>query len=181
VVRVTAGDITELRTVRLLRIPLPVQMRSTEHFDGLMREFALIAMDADRDGDPSSRHVPARLLDLVAELTQQYSSFTADVTAERDAAIARGESEIDLTYRVPVSVVDATRRLEVLLDEVDDYCRSGQHLITLETPPESRAFREWYLSEFVAQIEQGRDPVPWPDHVAEHHRGAEWASEQTLR
>jgi hypothetical protein len=177
----TAGDITDLRTVRLLRIPLAVQMRSTEHFDGLMREFALIAMDADRAGDPSTRHVPARLLDLVDELNQQYSSFTADVTAERDAAIARGESEVDLTYRVPASVVDATRRLEVLLDEADAYCRSGQHLITLETPPESRAFRDWYLSEFVDQIEQGRDPVAWPDHVAAHHRDAEWAPAQPLR
>jgi hypothetical protein len=177
----TARDTTQLRTVRLLRIPLAVQVRSTEHFDGLMREFALITMDADRKGDPSSRHVPARLLALVEELTQQYSSFTADVTAERDAAIARGESEVDLTYRVPVSVVDATRRLEVLLDEVDAYCRSGQHLITLETPPESRAFREWYLSEFVGQIEQGRDAVPWPDYVAEHHRDAEWAAAQPLR
>jgi len=177
----TAGDIMELRTVRLLRIPLAVQVRSTEHFDGLMREFALISMDADREGDPSSRHVPARLLDLVEELNRQYSSFTADVTAERDAAIARGESEIDLTYRVPLSVVDATRRLEVLLDEADAYCRSGQHLITLETPPESRAFREWYLSEFVGQVEQGRDPIPWPDYVAEHHKGAEWAAARPLR
>jgi len=172
----TAHDTTDLRTVLLSRIPLAVQMRSTEHFDELMREFALITIDADRDGDTRSRHVPAQLLDLVQDLNRQYSAFTADVTAERDAAIARGDSQVDLTYRVPPTVVQATRRLEQLLEEADDYCRSGQHLITLETPPESRAFRHWFLSEFVAQIEDGRDPVAWPDYVAQHHPDEEWAS-----
>lgn len=174
----TAGpESTELRTVRVLRIPLGVYARSTQHIDELMREFALITLDADRDraSTDSARPVPHRLMDLVNELTASFSAFTADVEAERDAAIARGAEEIDLTYQLPVAAADASRRLGEMLDEVDDYCRSGQHLITLATPPESLAFRRWYLEEFIAQIEQGRDPMPWGDYVVEHHQADAWA------
>ena len=173
----TGPDSTELRTVRVLQIPLGVQARTTQHFDELMREFALISLDADRvrSADDSARPVPHRLTDLVQELTENFSAFTADVEAERDAALARGDAEIDLTYQLPAAAADASRRLGELLDEADDYCRSGQHLITLATPPESLAFRQWYLEEFIGQIEAGRDPIPWRDHVAEHHQADAWA------
>jgi len=159
-----------------MRIPLAVQVRSTQHFDELMREFALISMDTDRarPTDGIARRVPERLLALVEELTTSFSAFTAAVTAERDEAVARGDSEIDLTYHLPATAVAACRELEDILTEVDDYCRSGQHLITLATPPESLAYRQWYLGEFVAQIEQRRGPLAWPDYVSEHHQDADW-------
>ena len=73
------------------------------------------------------------------------------------------------------------RQLGALLEEVDDFCRSGQHLITLATPPESLAFRRWYLNEFIAQMERHEPPVPWPDYVAEHHRDADWAKADSTR
>ena len=170
------GSAGPLETVRLLRIPLAAQVRSTQHFDELMREFALISMDTDRarPADDVARPVPERLLALVDELTTSFSAFTAAVTAERDEAISRGDSEIDLTYHLPATVVAACHELEDIFTEVDDYCRSGQHLITLATPPESIAFRRWYLGEFVAQIEQRREPLTWPDYVAEHHQDADW-------
>jgi hypothetical protein len=171
---------SELRTVQVLRMPLAVSARSTQHFEELMREFALITLDTgrERENTDSARPVPERLLAVVAELTNDFAAFTAAVTAQREEAAARGDSEIDLTYHVPPWTTDAVRQLETLLEEVDDYCQSGQHLITLATPPESLAFRQWYLEEFIAQIEQDREPVPWPDYVATHHRYADWAQAQ---
>ena len=171
------GDATELVTVRLPRIPLPVQMRSSQHFDELMREFTLISLDINRgsDSESSARPVPVRLLDLVEELTTDFSGFVANVTEERDQAIARGDAEIDLTYRIPPAAAAACRRLCDLLEEVDEYCRSGQHLITLETPPESVAFRRWYLGEFIEQVEKGHEPQLWQDYVAANHPDADWA------
>ncbi len=53
------------------------------------------------------------------------------------------------------------------MDEADDYCRAGQHLLTLVTPPEALAFRRWYLGEFVRQI-AGEQPRPWTDWRAEN-------------
>ncbi len=168
---------TDLLTVRVLRMPLAVSARSTQHFEELMREFALITLDTERDREStdSTRPVPERLLDVVAELTHEFAAFTTAVTAQREEAAARGDSEVDLTYHMPPSTSDAVRQLETLLEEVDEFCRSGQHLITLATPPESLAFRQWYLNEFIAQIERDEAPVPWPDYVAEHHRDADWA------
>jgi hypothetical protein len=168
---------TDLLTVRVLRMPLAVSARSTQHFEELMREFALITLDTERDREStdSTRPVPERLLDVVAELTHEFAAFTTAVTAQREEAAARGDAEVDLIYHMPPSTADAVRQLDTLLEEVDDFCRSGQHLITLATPPESLAFRQWYLNEFIAQIERDEAPVPWPDYVAAHHRDADWA------
>jgi hypothetical protein len=182
--RVTnSNGATDLVEVRVLRMPLPVSARSTQHFEELMREFALITLDSERDREStdSSRPVPERLLDVVAELTDEFAVFTAAVTAQREEAAARGDAEIDLTYHMPPSTVDAVRQLSALLEEVDDFCRSGQHLITLATPPESLAFRRWYLNEFIAQMERNEPPVPWPDYVAKHHRDADWAQADSTR
>ena len=167
----------DLITVRVLRMPMAVSARSTQHFEELMREFALITLDTERDREStdSTRPVPERLLDVVAELTNEFAAFTTAVTAQREEAAARGDSEIDLTYHMPPSTPEAVRQLDALLEEVDDFCRSGQHLITLATPPESLAFRRWYLHEFIAQMERDEPPVPWPDYVAEHHSDADWA------
>jgi hypothetical protein len=176
-VRVTRDHGDGLKEVQILRMPLPVSARSTQHFDEVMREFALITLDTERarEDSDSARRVPVRLLALVDELTKNFSAFTEAVTADREEAAARGDQEVDLIYRLPATAAEACHQLEDLLAEVDDFCRSGQHLITLATSPESVAFRRWYLSEFTGQIEQGRDPVSWPDYVAEHHRDADWA------
>lgn len=168
---------TDLVTVQVLRMPMAVSARSTQHFDELMREFALITLDTERDREStdSVRAVPERLLDLVAELTNEFADFTASVQAQREEAAARGDSEIDLIYHMPPSTTDDVRQLEALLGEVDNFCRSGKHLITLATPPESLAFRRWYFNQFLAQMEHNQPPVPWPDYVAEHHKDADWA------
>ena len=175
--RVTNETTADLRTVRVLRFPLKISARTTQHFDEVMREFALISMDTDREREQSDsqRLVPARLLALVDELTKNFAAFTAAVTADRDEAAARGDEEIDLTYRIPAAAAMACRELEALLDEVDVFCQSGRYLITLSTPPDSLAFRQWYLGEFIAQIDEDREPVPWPEYVAEHHAAADWA------
>jgi hypothetical protein len=52
-----------------------------------------------------------------------------------------------------------------MLDEADEYCRSGQALLTLETPPDAKLFRQWYLDEFIGQL-SGAPPTPWPEYAA---------------
>jgi hypothetical protein len=166
----------ELITVRVLDMPLDVYARSTQHWDELMREFALISLDNDRGEEGHSRPLPTRLNALIDELTRDFSPFTVDTEAERDAALARGERTIDLSYQLPAVAADGVRRLGATLDEVDDYCRAGKHLITLATPPESLAFRRWYLEEFIEQIENRREPRPWSAYVTERHADEAWAS-----
>ena len=147
----------ELVEVVLLNFPLDVYQRAQEHADGLVREFALIAQD--RAGG-NRVDLPVRLLAIVDALSAQYADISAGTEAERDDAIDRGETFMDLRYLVPAAAAEASRALAAIFDEADDYCREGEHLLSLATPPESLAFRNWFINEFVAQI-GGAAPVPW--------------------
>lgn len=142
--------------VRLLRFPVPLWQRAQEHSDGLLREFALIAQDEP----PAS--TPAQLLDLVKEMNAGFGAFSVEQRRQMEAAHARNETEIDLAYEVPAAAGPAAQRLSDMLDEADDYCRQGDHLLTLATPPEELRFRHWFLGEFVEQV-KGRPPTPWPE------------------
>ena len=151
----TGGELVE---VRLLRLPLQVWQRSQEHVDGLLREFALIAQDEE-----GRAATPGRLLALVQQLRAGFGSFSEAQRVQMEEALERGESEIDLTYQVPPAAAGAAQQLGDMLDEADEYCRRGNHLLTLATPAEELRFRRWFISEFVDQL-GGAAPTPWPEH-----------------
>ena len=148
----------ELVEVRLLRLPLPVWQRTQEHVDGLLREFALIAQD-----DEARAATPGRLLALVQQVTAGFGSFSEAQRRAMEEALGRGETEIDLTYKVPPAAAGAAQQLGDMLDEADEYCLRGDHLLTLATPKEELRFRRWFISEFVDQL-AGASPTPWPDY-----------------
>jgi hypothetical protein len=157
---VSARDQPTLIEVRLVDLSLADFSRSSAHHDELFREFALVLAN-----DPSPGHeVPARLLALIEELNQRFGGFTAASQAELEAALDRGEEAVDLVFRVPPEARAACIRLTELLSAADDYCRAGA-LLTLAPPADAVVFRNWYLGEFVAQID-GSDPSPWPEFRA---------------
>lgn len=149
----------ELLEVRLISLPVAEWTRAQEHGDELIREFTLIAGDRRR---VPGHEVPVRLTALIDELTGQYGGFTVEQEAALAKAAANGETEIELVYRLPATAGQAVAHLGEMLDAADEYCRAGKHLLTLATPPESLAFRQWYLSEFARQL-AGEPPVPWPE------------------
>ena len=156
-----ADTAESLVTVRLVGLPLDVHARSQEHSDELMREFTYIRAQS---ADPDAPTVPAKLLDLVDEVTLRFAGFTAGSQAELDAALAAGEPSIDLEYRVPPDVAGACIRLGELLAAADDYCREGEVLLTLATPDELVRYRNWFLEEFVRQA-AGDAPTPWSTYT----------------
>ncbi len=149
---------TPLIEVRMIGLPLEVQRSTNAHYDALMREFELI-----RQSDSAAGTVPVRLLDLVDELSTRFEEFAEQPRAVLEAALERGGSTVDLVYEVPPEIVDACQNLLALLDEADDYCLAGEHLVTLASPPEVRSYREWFLREFIEQV-AGRPPTPWSQH-----------------
>jgi hypothetical protein len=151
------GDDDGLVTVRLIDLPVALHAQASEHSDELMREFTYLRAQSV---DPDAPNVPSRLLDLVDELTGDYSGFTVGTQAELDGAIAEQRASIDLEYRVPSSVGPACVHLGELLDAADRYCREGEHLLTLATPDELVAYRRWFLEEFIRQA-AGQAPRPW--------------------
>ncbi len=148
----------DLVEVQLIGLPVQVWADAQEHTDGLLREFALL-----RAGEEETHDVPARLLALVDDLQQRFAGTDEDQRTALFESAAAGEVSLDLTYRTPPAAAQACVDLDRMLDAADEYCRSGQHLLTLATPAEQVAFRKWYLGEFVAQI-GGARPTPWPDY-----------------
>ncbi len=145
--------------VRLLSYPLDLFLRAQEHADDLLREFVLISRS--HDVDPTSRRTPERLVALVDDLTTTYAGMSEVPRADRDAAIERGETRIDLVYVFPRAALEPVRHLGEALDEADEFCRQGRHLLTLETPPDLVEFRHWFMGEFERQA-AGQPPTPWP-------------------
>ena len=145
----------QMADVRLVGFPLRIWQLATEHHEELRREFALLMLSATHSD------VPRRLIDLIEDLTVRFAGATESSDAVRDEALARGDESVDLTFRVPTAGRDASIALGRMLDEADDFCRAGDQLLTLATPDPALAFRRWYLSEFVRQID-GLPPRPWP-------------------
>lgn len=155
-------------TITVLGFPIDVWRQYREHNDELMREFTLIAASEQRghsDSPTDAPHeVPRRLLDLVASIKSAFGDFSGAQTRAIEEAAARGDASIDLTYQVSPSIGGPARALKALLEEADDYCRAGRHLLTLASPPETFLLRRWYFEEFGRQAE-GSSPVSWPDFL----------------
>lgn len=145
--------------IRLVGFPVDLYVRYREYFTELMREFALIALRVPDSAELPHHDVPARLLELVDELHATYANVPQSANEERERAIQDGRSSIDLLYVAPAGLAEDMARLARLLEEADEFCRSDR-LLTLETPPEEKAFRDWYVSEVVRQA-RGAAPIPW--------------------
>ena len=149
----------DLIDITIVDLPLDAYRDTVQHHDELRREFSLISAR-----EPSPGHgVPARLNELIEELNERYAGFTAGTQAELDEALAAGKTTITLVFRVPVQVKDAVIELIAMLREADEFCRHGD-LLTMAPPRDAVRFREWYLGEFVRQVD-GEPPLLWADYM----------------
>jgi hypothetical protein len=144
-----------LYEVRLLNVPLRILAASREHYDEVMREFAMLALDERLHTD----HAPARLIELVDILGRRYGAASARPDAEIDDALACGATAIDLLYHVPDHMADAAEQLESLMRETDEFCQQ-QQMLALARPELFVRFSEWYLDQFRRQL-SGEPPRPW--------------------
>lgn len=146
--------------VHLRELPVATCMHSQEQSEGLLCEFALIAAEGDPGCEPA---LPARLLELVDAVNAQYSGLTGPQEAQLWQAHQAGRVSIDdLVHEVPVGAGEAARALGRMLDEADDCCRAGEHLLTLAADEVTVRFR-WCLDQFTDQL-GGASPVPWPQY-----------------
>ena len=165
--RYAADDTSEaLVEVRLLNFPLPLFLQARERHDGLVREFALLAIHP-----PQSRpghEVPARLISLIETLGREYGGAADRADAVRDAAVERGDLSVDLTYHLPPSAATGLEHLHQLTDDADELCRE-EHLLTLPASALEQRFRHWYLEQFTAQL-KGDPPTPWDGPLVDEVR-----------
>ena len=148
----------QLVEVHLRGFPIDLWKRASAHQEAIQRELEII-----RGSEPPDS-VPNRLMNLIEGLDARFGETGDPAWNEVRAAADRGEKTMDLTIRVPGPASSAAAELGSMLDEVDEYCRAGDHLMTLATPAELVAFREWFLDEFIRQIEGGGEPLPWQEY-----------------
>jgi hypothetical protein len=150
------------RRLRMIGFPCELYVRSRRRNEALLREFAfLMQSDADTDTDADT---PSRLVTIGREIENRFYGLNSTLEDEVEAALARGEDSIDLEVTVLSIAREAAETLGELFDEADAYCRRGD-LLTLEEPPELRAFRQWYLEQCVRQLD-GEAPSSWPEWQA---------------
>ena len=148
----------QLVEVHLHRLPIDLWTRASAHHEAIQRELEIMRGTQPEDS------VPNRLASLIEGFDARFGSAGDPAWMELRAAADRGEETIDLTVRVPEPASVAASQLVAMLAEVDEYCRAGDHLMTLATPPELVAFREWFLDEFIRQIDGGAEPRPWDEY-----------------
>jgi serine phosphatase RsbU (regulator of sigma subunit) len=172
--------------VELGDVPTDLLLAAKSHVDNLVREFALATAGA-RSG--LTAEIPPHLATLLQTVVNRFGEARLSIKYQALAALHRGASHTRLQLELPLSAADAALDYVNALDEVDRYCRA-MRLLTLETPPQHRVFRRWYIEELVSQLRCAstgrRPPPPQPfeqrllqelDVVAR----AQWASERTSR
>ena len=101
---------------------------------------------------------PPRLVSLVDRLLAQFRRQRDTQRGEVAKAQARGAETVDMEIRVSPAAVPAARAYVDLLEEADEFCRSGELLVP---PPSERVrwLRRLFVDEMAAQLVDGAPPA----------------------
>ncbi len=158
--------VDERFTVRLGDVPTDLLLAAKEHMDNLGREFALAATGASSG---ESAQLPADMASMVETLLSRFAIARQAIKAQALAAAARGDERTTLTLRLPIAAAEAGEAYLRALDQADAYARSAR-ILTLETPPQHRAFRRWYVEAIADQLRSIISGVPAkPPETFEQH------------
>lgn len=146
-------------TVYLGEVPTDLLLAAKAHVDNLVREFSLAAAGA-RTGTTAA--VPPHLAELIDTVVHRFAAPRESIKRQALAAAHAGEDHVRLELRLPLDAAQAGEEYLRALDQADDYCRAAR-LLTLESPPQHRVFRRWYIEELIGQLDRaasGETPVP---------------------
>ena len=167
-------------TVVLGDVPTDLLIEAKAHMDNVVRELSL----AEAEATPRSDE---KFGALIRTLVHSFGDARDAIKRQAIAASRRGDQRTNLTLLLPLSAADAGQAYLAALDDVDTYSRAAR-LLTLETPPDHKLFRRWYVEAVVTQLRNlaaGREPEPVPPftdtlveevrRLASAHRAAERA------
>ena len=142
--------------VELGSVPLELLLEAKAHVDNLVREFSLAAAGA---ASGVTAELPTALGRLVEAVVDRFAEARLAIKHQAVAAARAGLERADLALDLPLSIADAADDYLRALDEADAYCRAAR-LLTLETPPQHRVFRQWYVEEMAAQLRAAAAGTP---------------------
>jgi serine phosphatase RsbU (regulator of sigma subunit) len=144
--------------VSLGDVPTDLLLAAKTHVDNLVREFVLLTAGAE--GGRSSP-VPPHLAGLIESVVNRFAEARQSIKRQAVAAATRGDDHVRLELHLGLDAAGAGEEYLAALDEADAYCRAAR-LLTLETPPQHRVFRRWYVGELVAQLRAAAEGLPVP-------------------
>lgn len=180
------GHVEPTFHVELGDVPTDLLLAAKSHVDDVVREFTLASAGA-RAG--LTAEVPAHLASVLEAVVDRFADARLAIKRQALAATRRGDTITRLTLDLPLRAAGAAEEYVRALDEVDAYCRA-RRLLTLETPPQHRVFRHWYIEELVSQLRAAAVGAPPPEPQSFAHRllaelesivGAQQASQRAAR
>ncbi|MEA2902503.1 MAG: hypothetical protein QOH36_2390 [Actinomycetota bacterium] len=142
--------------VVLGEVPTDLLLAAKSHVDNLVREFTLAARGAQSG---VSGAVPRPLAALIEAVVSRFAEARQAIKRQAIVAAESGRSHVSLHLSLPAGVAEAGEDYLRALDEADSYCRAAR-LLTLETQPQHRVFRQWYVGEIVKQLRAAADGRP---------------------
>jgi serine phosphatase RsbU (regulator of sigma subunit) len=145
--------------VELGEVPTELLLAAKSHVDNLVREFTLAASGAMSG---MSADVVPHLASLVEVVVSRFAGARDSIKRQALAAAASGRLHTALELELDAEAADAGLEYLEALDAIDTYCRAAR-LLTLESPPQHRVFRHWYVEELVDQVRSlsaGEQPRP---------------------
>jgi serine phosphatase RsbU (regulator of sigma subunit) len=139
-------------------VPTELLLAAKTHVDNLVREFTLLTAGA-RSGQSSP--VPLHLAPLIEGVVHRFAEARQSIKRQALGAASRGEDHVRLELVLPLDAAEAGEEYLRALDEADGYCRAAR-LLTLETPPQHRVFRQWYVGELVSHLRAAAAGQPIP-------------------
>jgi serine phosphatase RsbU (regulator of sigma subunit) len=140
-------------------VPTSLLVSAKAHVDNLVREFTLAARGAESN---VSGQLPPHLASLIETVVTRFSEARQSIKRQALSAAHLGLPYVRLELNLPASAADAGEEYLRALDEADSYCHAAR-LLTVESPPRHRLFRQWYVGELVAQLRAAEAGLPAPE------------------
>jgi anti-sigma regulatory factor (Ser/Thr protein kinase) len=144
--------------VVLRDLPVELYAECYRHHQELRRELRLLAL-AHGDAYPIASSISRVFRSFHDQLHHTGGASALDAVLEGEATA----KSIDASLVVPPTLPHTASRMIDMLELADAFCRS-ERLLSLATSAEQRAFRRWYLGEFVRQGD-GEAPIPWKEEL----------------
>ena len=142
-----ATDGADRFRIVLGNVPTDLLLEAKAHVENLVREFALATTGAETG---TTAEVSPHLQSLLDAL-DAFAEARMFIKRQALEAARQGAPTTVLVLELPLTAADAAERYLQALDEVDAYSRAAR-LLTLETPPQHRVFRQWYVGQLVALL-----------------------------
>jgi anti-sigma regulatory factor (Ser/Thr protein kinase) len=153
-----ALDPADWAVVRFLGCPPGLLLAHDDNLAAYTRELFLIG---DRLGEPSFERL-ARVLD---GFRVEHAANWDPARIAAHEAVRKGQRAVDIEVVATRDIRASIGFLRGLIAEVEALSAQGR-LMTLPAPDPVQRLRDWFEVEFIEQIEDGRDPVPYPQWLA---------------